>query len=122
MANTSLAAAHSDLVSLLAGSAIAGVTKVYGYEPGAETVLDRCVTVAATGMDPDFFEFAVRVYVRVSDTTQGQTVLYAACDAIDGRLRSTAQFGPSDWSFDYSPEMGALVATNTIRAGREDYY
>lgn len=122
MAANSLANAHTDLVSLLSSTAITGITKVYGFEPGADSNLDRCITIAATGMDADFFEFAVRIYVRVSDASRAADVLYAAVDAVDARLRSTAAFGGSDWGFDYSPEMNTFVATNTIRAGREDYY
>jgi len=101
----------------------AGVTHVYGFEPGAGGVKKPCsVTVAFSGLDPTDTLFTVRVYVS-GDTppTTAQDLLIASVDACDDALLGGVGFGPSAWDVGWVAELGAWIAVSQVRAGREDF-
>lgn len=99
---------------------VGSVTGVYAFEPLAgHMAKPTAVTISTAGMDPDFYQLALRAYHTAEvDAKAAQDNLDVIVLAIEARLSSG--FVSSTWSVDYDPEIDAFVATTIIPAGRED--
>ena len=121
MASTSAAQAQADLVSLVRGSSLpSGIAKVSDGEPA--TPIDGTAAVYYLDDDADFFRYVVAAYVRVSDAADAQARMLAMRDALDERLNTSAQFGPSGWSREFDRETATLRIITVVSTGRQDYY
>lgn len=132
MSRSTLANAKAELFGLVASNtttgvpvaslSAVGVVKCYDYEPRAgDLAKPIAVTVSTAGMTPDFWQFALRLYVSADVSVKdAQTQLDSAMVAIDGLM--TAGFGPSQWTVEYVPEFQAMVASLALEVGRQDYY
>lgn len=129
MGATSIADARSDLYALLCSNTTTGapaatltaVQRVYDHEPmPGDIAKPVSITLLLRGVEPDFFQFDVRVYA--SDGTQQitQARLDNALQQIDQRLSTTAQFGPSNWAVDWMDDIAAWMATCQLQVPRED--
>lgn len=131
MTPTSLAAAKTDLYNLLASDAngtpktamaAAGVSKVYGYEPGhSDIVAGTPVTILSSRLGAEEFEFAVRIYQTLDHIHNAQDTLDAAVWAADAALSASAEFQRSDWQIAYDQSTGTLVAQTLVICGRQDF-
>lgn len=122
MARNSLAAAKAELTGLFtSGGNVGGASGVYAYEPlSGQMAKPTAVTVSTAGMDPDFYQLAVRIYHTADvDVKVAQDTLDGLILAVEGRL--TSGFGEAAWVVDYSPDLNAFVATCVIPIGREDH-
>jgi hypothetical protein len=131
MAATSLSEARTDLYTLLVSDLATGaphadltaVTKVYKYEPLPGDILKPIsITILTSGMDPEFYEFEIRIYASDGANTQTQANLDSAIQQVDTRLRGSAEFGPSNWSIEWVDELGCWIARANTTAGRQDYF
>lgn len=129
MGATSLADAKSDLFSRLTSNAdgtphasLTKITHVYDHEPRAgDTKKPMPLTISTAGMSPEAYTLALRIYSDASKSVPlSQSDLDVAILQVDGRVGS--EFGPSDWTVQWVEELDAFVATNTLQAGREDYF
>lgn len=131
MAATSLSEARTDLFGLLVANTTTGaphasltaLTKIYKYEPLPGDILKPIsLTIVASGMDAEFYQFEIRIYAADGANTQTQANLDTAIQQVDARLRGSAQFGPSEWSIDWIDELGCWIARSEQTCGRQDYF
>jgi hypothetical protein len=116
---TSPALARAEVTAALRAAEL-GVP-VFGHEPapGEAGGQARYVTVATAGVLPTEWLVAVRCYVAGTVGAQrAQDVLDELLVAADAALPLCA--GPSRWSVEWDPELGAFVATALLEVGRED--
>lgn len=131
MARDTLANAKTELFGLLGTATTyvpvsslvtAGVVKVYDHEPRPGDALKGCfVTVEWAGMTPEYWLFAVRVYVSGDvNAKSASDYTLAAAVAVDA-LVNNGGFGGSEWSGPvWAEDLNAFVATNTVMCGRSD--
>lgn len=127
MAMTSMALARAALYAALdvpAVNALDGVAKVFDYEPaGQEMGRDVIVTIFATGVTPDEWQFSVRIYAHPD---MGQEAAQRALDivilGVEDALTTAGvgNIGPSQWTIGFTDNIGALVAQSDVIIGRED--
>lgn len=129
MARSTLVARKAELVAVLAPAgvpAVAGVTAVYDHEPANSDALPPVfITVATTAMTPDFWRFAVRLYVGLgADAAQAQRDIDTIMPAVDAVIGTDSTVGPSDWTIEFLLDIRTpmICATNNLSCGREDYY
>jgi hypothetical protein len=127
----SLAAARAELIALVcadtenftpvAALAGLGVVAAYPSEP-INPQKPMSVTIWATGMDPDFYTFEVRVYRSLdTDVLRAQQEFDGVIDVIDAMLGATAHFGPSAWTMGTTGEQDALLASCRLTFGRDTF-
>jgi hypothetical protein len=99
------------------------VTKVFDHEPHPkETAQPGWVTIFATGVTPDDWLFAIRIYQTIDvDQHEAQTNIGVVIDAIDAALASATNVGPSQWTIGFTDNLDAVVAQSDVEIGREDY-
>jgi hypothetical protein len=124
VARNSLAAARAELFALMSAAGVptvAGVTAVYDHEPFAGQMANPvAMTVFTAGMDPDFYQLALRIYQTAEvDAQAAQENLDTLILAVEAKL--TSGFNRGTWSVTYVDELTALVATCTLLVGREDH-
>jgi len=113
-----LADANGNPVASLASS---GAVKVFPHEPGAGGWVKPCsVTMWPSGMTPYDWTVTLRVYVADVDPATAQDLLIDNAVVIDSLLLTGAGYGPSNWAFGWSPELGCYVGTSEVMVGRED--
>lgn len=130
MTPTSIANAKTDLYNLLASdsngtpktSISTYVTKVYGYEPGHNDIVQGCpVTILSSRLGMEEIEFTVRIYQAVDHFKNAQDNLDGAVWAVDAAIGASAEYGRSDWQIGFDQSLGVLVAQSSVICGRQDF-
>lgn len=105
-------------------SKVDGVTAAFDHEPanrgGLPPVFTTCVI---GGMTPDAWQFVVRLYIDVTgDVVGAQRDLGTLMVAVDDAIAASSRFGPSNWTVEIDTvNTKAIIATNLLDAGREDF-
>jgi hypothetical protein len=126
MATSSLAAARTLLYNALNVTGVNGVvTRVFDYEPAAgEMAKPASVTIFATGVTPDFWQFAARIY-HTTDTSAeaAQKNIDIIILAVEAAMHTAGivNIGPSQWTIGFTDGIDALVAQSDITIVREDF-
>lgn len=115
MASDTEANALADLVLLVGETLDRAVQDV---DPA--NVEDGTITCVPTNGTPTEFNFRVTLYKR-GDFDGSQRALRDQRQEIEDALRSTSQFGPSNWEYDYLEQTDAWLCRFNINAGREDF-
>jgi hypothetical protein len=132
MSRTTVAAAKAELYALL-WSANAPTFSATGVDTSSIHVYDHepkqmthpfSVTIATAGFTPDDWVLAVRIYADTAraDAKTAQDQLDLLIPAVDVKIGSNGGFGPSSWEIDWDADLDALIATNLLNVGRQDYF
>jgi hypothetical protein len=123
MSRETITAAIAELYATIAPgdvSAVAGVTKVYPFEPApGQMAKPVAVTIDDGGLTDLHYHLIIRVYQSTDiDASQAATGHRAVYQALDVLL--TSYWGPVEWVKEHDAEIGALIATCRLEVGRED--
>lgn len=101
------------------------VTNVVDYEPHPTRMDKQCtVTIFATGVTADWWQFAIRIYHSILTSHEaGQKnidrVVLGVKNAFDAA--GIASIGPSEWQIGWSDNIAYMVAQADVVIGREDF-
>lgn len=122
MARTSLAAAKAELYAAFGGntSTIANVVVILDYEPPRDELPAAVtITIQTMGVTPDYFRFAVRIYVKATGVSKvTQDLMDSILMDVDRAVSSG--FGESEWRIRALDAEGLLMAENNYECGRDD--
>jgi hypothetical protein len=126
MATSSLAAARTLLYNALNVTGVTDVvTRVFDYEPAAgEMAKPASITIFASGVTPDFWQFAARIYhatdVNAEAAQKNIDIIILAVEAAM-KTAGVVNIGPSQWEIGFTDGIDALVAQTDVQIGREDF-
>ena len=119
MARTTLPGVFTELSTALASI---DVEAVYDHEPGNRDMwLPSALTLYCAQWTPTSWIVLVRLYVEVIEgAEEAQEKLWSLAADVEDAL--SGGYGPSNWTFEYDPEISLHVGTLTLEVGREDYF
>lgn len=119
--SATLVSRHAELYAALNGN-ITGVDSgaYYDHEPAPGDLNGNpAITVAWVGMSPEWWQYAVRLYVDPRPNAQlADTQIMTLVPLIEAAVG--AVFGPSQWTREWNPDIARWVVTWLVLAGRED--
>lgn len=101
------------------------VTNVVDVEPHPSQMDKQCtITIFATGVTPDWWQFAIRIYhsIKVNHASAQYNIGLVIAGIEDAfNTASGVSLGPSEWQIGWSDNIAYMVAQSDVVVGREDF-